>query len=130
MSIVWNLNPCKDVNGIKFGTDREEVRRILGENYKEYRKTEYDDETTDDYGDFHVFYDEDNKMEAIEIFEGIELQMGDAVLFPAMVEDIADLFEDAEYDEDEFTSEGSSIGAEIEDGELVSILVGCEGYYL
>ena len=129
MSIVWNLNPCKDINGILFGTDREEVRNILGENYSEYRKTEFSDNTTDDYGDFQVFYDENNKMEAIEIFEGIELHKDDKLIFPAVVEDVLEVFSDGEYDEDEFTSVKYSIGAEVEDGELVSILVGCEGYY-
>ena len=130
MSEKWILNPCEDINGLLFGAKREEVRDKLGAKYTEFKKNEFSDNTTDDYGSFHVFYDGKNQMEAIEFFEDVEIFVGDNKIFPAKAKDLKAIFEDAAIDGEDFTSEKYSIGATIERGKIVSILVGCKDYYL
>ena len=49
--------------------DRDEVRKILGKNYKEFIKSPKSNMSVDDFGYCRVYY-RDNKCEAIEIYEG------------------------------------------------------------
>lgn len=130
MSEKWILNPCESINGIDFGSDREEVRKKLGLEFTEFKKSKYSKNTTDDYGSFHVFYDDNNKMEAIEIFEDIDIFVDDNQIFPAKANDVKAIFEDATIEYDEITSVKYSIGGTIEDDNIVSVLVGCKDYYL
>ncbi len=130
MRTKWILNPCESVNGIKFGCDKNEIRKQFGYNYTEFKKTKYSISTTDDYGYFHVFYDKDNRMEAIEIFEEIELYIGENKIFPASYKEVKAVIDDVTIDDNELTSIKFSIGATIEDDYLSSILVGCKDYYL
>lgn len=130
MSEKWILNPCEKINGINFGEDREEVRKKLNSEFTEFKKTKYSKNTTDDYGCFHVFYDDNNKMEAIEFFENVDIYVGDSQIFPAKAEDVKSIFEDATIDENELISVKYSIGGTIENNMIVSILVGCKDYYL
>lgn len=64
--------PHIGIDKIKFGMKRNEVRDILG-NSTEFLKSSEDKITTDDFGFCHVFYDEDNRCEAIEIFNENEV---------------------------------------------------------
>ena len=130
MNKKWILEPCKNINGIDFGTDREEVRKILAIEFTEFKKSKYSKNTTDDYGYFHVFYDIHNQMEAIEIFDNIDLFVNEKKLFPSKVDDVKDIFNDAIIENDELTSVNYSIGATLQDGNLVTILVGCKDYYV
>lgn len=130
MSERWILNPCKNINGILFGTNREEVRKKLGAEFTEFKKNKYSKNTTDNYGNFHVFYNVNNQMEAIEFFEDADIFVGDNQIFPAKAKDVKAIFEDTVIDGDELTSVKYSIGGTIEDGMIVSVLVGCKDYYL
>ena len=64
--------PTVRVNGVKFGMNREKVRSLLGA-ATEFYKFDDDINTTDDFGFCHVFYDENDKCEAIEIFDFFQL---------------------------------------------------------
>ena len=55
-----NVVPLQEVNGVKFGMHRNEVRAILGE-AREFKKSKFSKNTTDDFGYCHVFYDTDNQ---------------------------------------------------------------------
>ena len=48
--------PTTGVNEVKFGMNREEVRRLLG-SATEFYKFDDDVNTTDDFGFCHVFYE-------------------------------------------------------------------------
>lgn len=116
--------PLVEVDGIKFGTDRECVREKLG-SFSEFKKTPYSDNTTDDFGYCHVYYDNENKFEAIELFDA-EVYIGDRKVFPVNVDDIRDIIDDFD---DELISKSKSIGIYAPDDEPESILLGCKGYY-
>lgn len=116
--------PLVEVDGIKFGTDREIVREKIG-SFSEFKKTPYSDNTTDDFGYCHVYYDNENKFEAIELFDA-EVYIGDRKVFPVNVDDIRDIIDDFD---DELISKSKSIGIYAPDDEPESILLGCKGYY-
>ena len=56
---------------IKFGSTRDETRKTLG-TFKEFKKNKFSKNTTDDFSFCHVFYDGENKVEAIEFFDSTE----------------------------------------------------------
>jgi hypothetical protein len=124
----WNVKPAADINNIAFGTDRETVRAELGAPVKEFKKSKYSKNTTDDYGKFHVFYDADNNLEAIEIFEGTVSVEGKKI-FPGSLRNVMSLDDSFEQDEEGCTSSKLEIGVYAPGGNIESVLIGCEGYY-
>lgn len=116
--------PLEEVNGIKFGTDRKTVRSILGA-YSEFKKSQFALNTTDDFEFCHVYYDEDNKFEAIEIFDA-EVYIDDKKIFPISVHELNEIIDDLD---DELISLSKSIGIYAPDGVAECILFGRKGYY-
>ena len=58
--------PFNSVNGIAFGTSREDVWKILGKPEDSFYKGDEKVET-DIYGCFHVYYDNSYRFEALEV---------------------------------------------------------------
>ena len=85
------FKPYKSYAGIAFGASRNELRSLLGK-YQEFKKSPFSKNTTDDFGDFHVYYSEDNLVEAIEVFGGKVTYNGEAI-FPATVSAFLKLME-------------------------------------
>ena len=123
-----NVIPTVSVNNVKFGMDREAVRSLLG-NAEEFYKTADDTNSTDDYGFCHVFYDDNNKCEAIEIFNEAEVYVNGTLLFPVELDSAKLIIDDFEQDDDGLISYSRSIGIYAPDGYMESILFGKKGYY-
>lgn len=124
-----NLNaiPLEGVEDIKFGMTRSEVRSIWGD-AKEFKKFPDDEMPTDDFGFCHVFYDENEECEAIEIFDA-EVFVDGKQIYPIEVDEVYDLFPDLEEDDDGPISYERSFGIYAPDDEMECILFGREGYY-
>ena len=125
----WQVVPEKSIGKIEFGMNREEVRTLLGDKYEEFKKSEFSVNTTDDYGFLHVYYSEDNRVEAVEVFEDVELVYDDNTIFPIQVSKIKEVLPGITEDEWGFTDEKRSVGYETDEESATSILVGREGYY-
>lgn len=125
----WELIPLKSIGKVKFGMGRDEARRLLGDNYTEFKKSKFSKNTTDDYTKFHVFYTSDNKVDAVEFFEGIEIMLDGKVIFPISSDEIESSIPGIVREGDSFTHAKKSIGLEVESGKAESILVGSEGYF-
>ena len=125
----FNVVPKVRVNGVEFGMNRDEVRKLLGK-ATEFYKFDDDNNTTDDFGFCHVFYGDDNKCEAIELFDDdVEIYLNDVLLFPTELHMAKSIVSDFEQDDDGLISYSQSIGIYAPDGEMESILFGKEGYY-
>ena len=72
--------PTVSVNGVTFGMSREKVRSLLG-TATEFYKCKDDVNTIDDFEVCHVFYDENDKCEAIEIFYESEVYVNGSLIF-------------------------------------------------
>ena len=130
----WIVIPEVSVNGIKFKDAREFVRsaikKIDGDRvFREFKKNKYSVNTTDDYGDFHIFYDENDRFEAIEFYEGEEVYIGDHKVFPADYQIINKIMPELNGDGVNFISNRCSVGVTVIDNKVESILIGCHNYF-
>ena len=120
--------PTVSVNGVKFGMSREKVRSLLG-TAAEFYKGKDAVNTTDNFKFCHVAYDENNKCEAIEIFDESEVYVNGSLIFPTDFETAKKVIEDLEEDDDGLISISKSIGIYAPCGDMESIVFGKEGYY-
>lgn len=123
------VEPLKGIDGISFGISREEVRKYFGNNFEEFKKSKFSKNTTDDYGYCHIFYDEDNKFEAIEFFDEVTIIIDDIIVFPNRIEVIKKVSDDFEKDEESYISKEKSIGIYAPNDIMESILLGIKRYY-
>lgn len=127
------IEPYERAGNIKFGSERETVRKDNG-NFKEFRKSRFSKNSTDDFSSFHVFYSEDDRVEAVEFFRESNLYFHDIQLFSQSYSDLKARLNalDSNITEDESGIIYKTLGFSVysPDGEQVeSILVFGKGYY-
>ena len=121
--------PLKKVGHIEFGAPRVAVRQAVGMQLREFRKTPLSGNTTDDFGAFHVYYDEEDRCEAVELFDDVEVEVDGRVVFPVALEVAQRAIPSLVADEDGLISPEASIGIYASGGTMESILFGAKGYY-
>ena len=119
-----NVVPLESVDGVRFGTKRSEVRKQWG-SFDEFKKSAFSQNTTDDFGFCHVYYDADDNMEAVEIFDA-DVYIGDIKVFPVSETEVKGIIDDLD---NELISVSKSIGVYAPYGKAECILFGCKGYY-
>lgn len=133
MNKTFEIVPLENVGGIRFGMTRADVRKLIGEPLTEFRKTRRSVNTTDDYGDFHVYYTADNTCEAVELFGGCTACSNGQVLFPLtrteFVEWLRSIDSGCETAECDALSVKMSVGASFENEKVVCVLFARNGYY-
>lgn len=125
----WKFVPNVSIGSIFFGMSRNEVHNLFDISYKEFKKTKFSKNTTDDYGKFHIYYTADNKVDAVEIFEDIEISMDGEIIFPIKISDIESRLLGIIYEDGYYTHKEHSIGIEGNGVDAESILLGSKGYY-
>ena len=120
--------PLVEVGGVRFGMSREEVRRIFGA-FTEFRKNRFSQNTTDDFGYCHVFYDAENRCEAIEVFPEAEVSIGGKTVIPATMEEIKVAIPTLVEEDGSWLAVELSIGVSSADDKVNGILFGKPGYY-
>lgn len=128
-----NFLPYIGTEQIKFDSVREEIRNSLGA-YKEFKKTKFSKNTTDDFTFCHVFYDANNKVEAIEYFDTIELLYKEKNLFLLLFTELKSFLKSnsIDYQEDDFGFKSDSIGLSVyspEKTKIESLLIYKKGYF-
>lgn len=126
------IDPTNQVNDVPFLCDRSEVRKVFGKKYSVIKKTPFSKNTTDVYDSFHIYYNADDKFEAIEIFGNVRVLVNDVVVFPGSKENIKKIFPEMVEDEYGLTDVKFSVGVTLnqDDEEIIDgILFGCKGYY-
>lgn len=125
----WTAVPLKEVNGVKFGMPRSEVRMILGGKYNEFKKSKFSKNTADDFGICHVFYTPDDKCEAVEVFDNCEVSVNGTILFPLDILSLKKVIDDLDEDSGSYISKKLSIGIYAPEDKPESILFGGSGYF-
>ena len=125
--------PTESVGSIRFGMTREMVRAAAGSIFTEFRKTRFSKNTSDDFGFMHVFYDEKDMCEAVELFSDSVVIVDGVCLMPSEKSDI-DVWLKArdgssEIHPDDSVSKLLAIGIAASSGKVESILFGRVGYY-
>ena len=126
---VWNVTPLEGFNDIKFGFARADVRRKIEGKYKEYKKNKFSKNTLDDYSDFHLYYDENNTLEAVEVFSNIEILVNKKVIFPGTIDNALDAISELKEIDGGFISISNSVGIEAQEGNIESVLFARKNYY-
>ena len=125
----WTVIPTKKVNDIEFGMERAEVRKKFSVPAREFKKSKFSKRTTDNFGSCHVYYDENDRCEAVEIFDDAEVYMDGKKVFPITIQEIMEIIPDLVKEEDSLISQNASVGIYAPGDKMESILIGCEGYY-
>lgn len=128
--MTYNVNLLVGFDNVKFGMNRLEVRKLLGEPVREFKKSKFSKVTTDDYSEYHIFYDKDNKFEAVEFFEGAEIKVDDKIIFPISLNILKEMHYNLISDGDGFISTKFSIGVYAPNKNPESILFAKRDYYL
>lgn len=123
------VEPLKLVGAIELGASRSAVRETANLPYKEFKKTPLSTNTTDDFGAFHVYYNDDDYCEAIEFFNDVEVEVDGKLVFPTSSEEVRRLIPSLVPDGDGLVSVEESIGIYAPGGTMESILFGVKGYY-
>lgn len=119
--------PLKQINGVNFGSDREVLRMTFGE-FTEFKKTKLSENTSDNFGFCHVFYDKNNKFEAIEIFDA-NVYINGQLIFPTSLSNIQNIIPAIIKGNDELICIENSISVYAPYGKPESILFACSGYF-
>lgn len=127
--VKWNATPLVEINGVKFGMPRAQVRNVLGGSYREFKKSKFSKNTTDDFGICHVFYNQADQCEAVEVFGECEVSVNGKVIFPLDISSVKEQIPDLAEDMGSYISKKQSIGIYTPDGNPESILFGEAGYY-
>lgn len=114
--------------GIKFGMKREIVKNFLGES-KEFKKSKFSKTTTDDFSYCHVFYNNNDECEAIEIFNDVDVYIDNKKIFPTNISYLKAICTDWLEDNGYYISKSLSIGIYAPYGKMESILFGIQHYY-
>lgn len=120
--------PLQSVGDVSFGMAREEVRKHFGQ-FTEFKKNQFSKITTDAFDFCHVYYDEQNRCEAIEIF-GAKVLINDQTVFPSSLNELKKIFPNAVEEYGSYVDSSISVGFYAPDDNVESILFGSNGYYL
>lgn len=124
-----NVKPLCGFDDVKFGMTRTQVRAILGEPTREFKKSKFSKTMTDDYTSFHIFYDKNDEFEAVEFFDDAEIIIDNSIIFPASIEQLKANYNFA-ADGDGYICAEHSIGVYAPGGKAESILFAVSGYYM
>lgn len=122
------VKPLEAVGNVKFGMMRTDVRELLGE-FTEFKKTKFSKNTTDDFEFCHVYYNKDDKCEAVEIFDTVEVIVDGQVVFPGNISGAKKVFGQLVQEGDDYTDVVKSVGIYAPSGKMETILFGETGYY-
>lgn len=123
------INSLVSVGKINFGDSRDNVRKEFGD-YKEFKKSRFSKNTTDGFNGFHVYYTQDNKVQAVEFFKEADLEFNGKKLFTMDYSEFD--FKDESIIKDNSSITYKTLGFSVyspSNSEVESILVFAKGYY-
>ena len=125
------LNPYEGVGNIKIGMTKDDISNALNITPKTFMKSE--DEFVDDFKMMHVYYNDQHKSIAFEIFPEIEVKFKGINLTKNKIEIVKKAFEkydnNIEVDEYGFTSYKYGFNIYGDSEEVESLFVFENGYY-
>jgi len=130
----FDFIPLTGIGNVVFGENRENVRNKLGA-FQEFRKSRISKNTTDDFGFCHVYYDLENKCEAVEFtasesaitWNGHNISSFNYCTLEKLA---AEYDDEIVIDDSGFTSKKIQMGVYSPDKKVVeSILLSRDGYY-
>lgn len=133
------IRPYVGVQEIGFNMKREVVREKFNNQFTEFKKTPFSQNTTDAFGFCHIYYDNENLCEAIELFETTTVIFDNFIMTKQSYEKVRGFFESIDdsldFNDAGFTSYKFGVGVfapyALDEPEepIESIVVFRKGYY-
>lgn len=132
---MMEVIPYKSLGQILLGETREVVRRKLGGEFVEFRKSSDDENFTDAFNDkgLHLYYDSDDRLEFIEVsspanvcFEGIEFLDRDII---DVVSDMTRLGLKVEESDETYIFPQAGLSLFVPDEYVETVSIFRKGYY-
>ena len=125
--------PYEGAGQIKLGSPRTETRKTFGA-FKEFRKTKGSKNTSDDFFCCHVFYNDQDQVEAIEFFDEAEFLFKEQNLFLFAFAELVSFLKNnsVNFSEDDSGLRSDAIGLSAyspDKQRIETILVYRQGYY-
>lgn len=120
---------------IKFGLSRNAIRDILNEPFREFKRNEFAENTTDYYPSSMVFieYDIDNNCNAIEIHKGADFIFNGTNIFSLSYKELLEVNKktSANFEEDDsgITFHDLGFGVSIHDNEIETVVLFSKDYW-
>lgn len=130
--MIFELVPTVKCGELAFLTDRANVRELLGK-YSTFTKSKSSENSTDDFGFSHAYYNKFDQLIAVEFFPEADLRFSGGKLFSLPAKELKNLLKS--YDEavviDDYSVFSKVLGmfAEIDEDEIKSVLVCTADYY-
>ena len=125
----YQFIPLVGLDNIKFGMNRSEVEKIIKPK-KSFFKTKFSKNSTDVSDNMHIYYDENNSVEAIEIHSGATVFYKNNTILPADISQIKALFNLKETESDHYIDYDKSIAFYASEGkDIKSLTIGVKGYF-
>lgn len=123
----------KGTESLKLNIDRKKFRESIDKKPIEFKKTVWSKISSEDYGLFHVFYDDNDLVDAIEFFNEIEVFLNENNLMKISRIEAREIIKsnDINFIEDDFgiISKKLSIAICCPTDIVESVLVGRENYF-
>ncbi|MGL5615029.1 MAG: hypothetical protein ACRDD2_02195 [Sarcina sp.] len=117
----------------KLGIKRISFRNFIRRNPIEFKKTIWSTSSSEDYGDFHLFYNDEDLSEAVEFFQDSKIYLDGENLIGKTREEIRNLLlkKDSDLIEDDFgiISKKLSIGISCPTDIVDAVLIAINGYF-
>lgn len=128
---TWKVIPTRKVGPIQIGANRASVYSALGQPKNAFKKSKNSGNNTDNYGYCHVYYDQNDAVEAVEVFPEITLMLGGNQLSPGTLNDAAGPLSIDIKEKGSYLDSKKSIGISfnVETQQVESILCARSGYY-
>ena len=110
------IDSYTSVGEVTFDMTKDQVRKMLGGDFNEFKKNQFSKTMTDDFKYAHVYYDESNKLAAIEFFQNniVSLIFDNMILFDLSYGELCRKFQEKDPDllleKDSFSSLKYGIG--------------------
>lgn len=125
----WEVSPLNSVGKIKFGATREQVHAAVGNPKDSFRKTKSSKSKTENYSSFHVYYNDADTVEAVEIFTELDISIGGKDVFPLDKNSTLNVISGLKESSGSYINKSKAIGVEFSKNHAKSILFGKKGYY-
>jgi hypothetical protein len=132
---MMEILPFVGLDNINFGMLRKDVRELLGDNWREFRKTPFSKNLTDSYDSLglHLYYDEKDCLEFIEAFSPCSIIFKTVSLVGSNLNEVLSELKkqniSGRLDEPSWFFDSSGFALIENEGVVTGVSIFCKGYY-
>jgi|GEM_PF-2293653 len=132
--MTWDITPYRSVGSLQLGRHRNEIRRQLGADFTSFTKDigESEADAYDHLG-IHLYYDDDDRLEMVELFQPASPTLKDVSLLGRDYEQVANALAEHGYKAKPtdvgYSYEDAGVALTLNGSEIEGVAVFRKGYY-